>query len=76
MARRKEFEVRHYYQPAVGMYPVKGYGPSMDPHRCGDPREPCVTLKLEREVTDWVLTEKVAKGGFPTSPEDAPADRV
>lgn len=32
---------------------LDGYGPSMDPHRCGDPSEPCVTITYEREVSEW-----------------------
>ena len=66
MARHREIVTEHYYQPARGMFPVKGYGPSMDPHRCGHPDEPCITITKEREVSDWVVTSKETKGGFPT----------
>ena len=66
MARHKEVRTEHYFQPAIGMFPVKGYGSSMDPHNCGDPNEPCVKITQEREVTNWETVETEAKGGFPT----------
>lgn len=66
MAKYRETKTEHYYQPAHGMFPVKGYGPSMDPHRCGHPDEPCITVTSEREVTDWEVVSKETKGGFPT----------
>lgn len=46
-----ETRVEHYYQ-AYGMM-INGYGSSMDPHRCGDPNEPCVIVRYEREVSPW-----------------------
>ena len=40
----------------------EGYGSSMDPHRCGHPDEPCITVVLEREVSPWVEVSRVVKG--------------
>jgi len=37
---------------------LTGYGPSMDPHRCGDPTEPCVVITEERTVTPWRVASK------------------
>lgn len=41
---------------------VRGYGPSMDPHRCGHKDEPCVTTVFEREVSPWVVRDTIKKG--------------
>lgn len=40
---------------------LSGYGPSMDPHRCGDPAEPCVTITETRKVTPWRETARVKR---------------
>lgn len=43
---------------------VEGYGPSMDPHRCGAPNEPCRTVTEERTVSPWrVVSEQVFPPG-------------
>jgi len=34
----------------------------MDPHRCGSPEEPCVTITYEREISEWVEVDRVKKG--------------
>lgn len=38
---------------------VEGYGPSMDPHLCGDPDEPCRTVTEARTVTPWQVVSEV-----------------
>lgn len=43
----------HYYK-FYGRI-LSGYGPSMDPHRCGDPSEPCSVVVETRRVTPWVV---------------------
>lgn len=60
MARHRETRTEHYFQ-SYGQV-VKGYGSSMDPHHCGDPNEPCVTITQEREVTDWETVSRVRRG--------------
>lgn len=42
-----------------------GYGPSMDPHRCGHPDEPCWTITSTREVSDWKVSKIETKGDVP-----------
>jgi hypothetical protein len=58
------FETRktHTYR-AYGML-LPGYGSSMDPHRCGDPDEPCVTVTEQREVSDWKVVKTETIGTF------------
>ena len=34
---------------------LTGYGPSMDPHSCGDPDEPCWVITEARTVSPWVV---------------------
>lgn len=41
---------------------LSGYGPSMDPHRCGNPDEPCVTITEQREVSDWEIVSVERNG--------------
>lgn len=41
---------------------VSGYGPSMDPHVCGNTDEPCVTITYERKVTPWREVNRVTQG--------------
>lgn len=55
----KETKTEHIYL-FYGRW-LSGYGPSMDPHRCGHPDEPCITVIYEREVSDWVVVDKVEK---------------
>lgn len=52
---RTETAKEHFYT-AHGVN-IRGYGPSMDPHRCGDPTEPCVTYTYERQVSEWELVD-------------------
>lgn len=49
---REEVEVIHYY--VFYGKTLTGYGPSMDPHRCGDPTEPCWKVRKTRWVGEWV----------------------
>lgn len=58
MNENAEVETRttHYYR-FYGRT-LKGYGPSMAPHRCGDPSEPCVVVTEERTVTPWKVVSK------------------
>lgn len=63
MQKTIETNIKHlYYFYGRVLY---GYGPSMDPHRCGDPDEPCVTIKMEREVSDWQLVNREVIGKLP-----------
>ncbi len=55
-----ETRTRHYWREYGRTF--EGYGPSMDPHRCGHPDEPCVTITEEREVSDWVVVDTVKRG--------------
>lgn len=57
-----EEETLHYYY-FYGTI-VSGYGPSMDPHVCGNPDEPCVLVVKEREVSDWSETSRTTKGDY------------
>lgn len=41
---------------------IHGYGPSMDPHKCGDPNEPCETITYQRSVTPWAETGCLSRG--------------
>lgn len=54
----EETRVTHYFK-AYGRT-FTGYGPSMDPHRCGDPTEPCWKVIEKRTVTAWEVTEDEA----------------
>lgn len=56
----KETRHEHHYY-FYGRW-LSGYGPSMDPHRCGSPEEPCVTITYEREISEWVEVDRVKKG--------------
>lgn len=51
-----ETKVEHWYYFFGRM--LSGHGPSMDPHRCGDPSEPCYKVTYEREVSDWAMVDK------------------
>ena len=51
----EEARTEHYYR-FYGRV-LKGYGPSMDPHRCGDPDEPCWTVTETRKVTPWTRSQ-------------------
>jgi hypothetical protein len=57
-----EQQKRHYYY-FYGTI-VSGYGPSMDPHRCGHPDEPCITVVREREISDWSEVSREIKGDY------------
>lgn len=57
-----ETRTRHLYYFYGRM--LSGYGPSMDPHRCGARDEPCVTITEEREVGPWKIVNKTIKGDF------------
>lgn len=48
---REEEEIIHYYY-FYGRT-LEGYGPSMDPHRCGEPDEPCWKVRRTRWVGEW-----------------------
>jgi hypothetical protein len=52
-----ETRLTHYYE-FYGRT-LKGYGPSMDPHRCGDPSEPCRIVTEERTVSPWLIVSDV-----------------
>lgn len=58
-----ETRTTHYYE-FYGRT-LTGYGPSMDPHRCGDPSEPCRVVVEQRAVTPWrvVETRVIPPGG-------------
>lgn len=60
----KETRVDHVYR-LYGRW-VRGYGSSMDPHRCGDESEPCTKVTWEREVSPWEVidVEKVGHDEF------------
>jgi hypothetical protein len=55
----EETRKTHFYN-ASGVI-VKGYGSSMDPHRCGHPDEPCWTITEKRKVTPWKSWKTEAK---------------
>lgn len=59
MSERFTIEERriHYYE-FYGRT-LKGYGPSMDPHRCGHPDEPCRTEVEQRKVTEWLVVDVI-----------------
>lgn len=71
-----ETRATHYYQ-AYGRT-FTGYGPSMDPHRCGHPDEPCHTVTEQRLVTPWTVvsdipTPTVETAAVETSAVEPPA---
>jgi hypothetical protein len=43
---------------------VSGYGPSMDPHRCGDPTQPCRRTTSTRTVSPWRVESEEVFGNF------------
>lgn len=45
---------RHYYF-SYGRW-IEGYGPSMDPHVCGERDERCYTVYEQRSVGEWQKT--------------------
>lgn len=59
MELRTETKTEHIYW-SYGV-PVRGYGSSMDQHRCGDEKEPCVKITYERQVSDWKVVGKEQK---------------
>lgn len=51
----EETKEEHYFK-SYG-HVIAGYGSSMDSHRCGDPDEPCKTIKYTRKVTPWMRVD-------------------
>lgn len=50
-----ETKTEHWYYFYGRM--LSGYGPSMDPHRCGDPDQPCFKITHRREISDWEIID-------------------
>lgn len=59
----EEVRTRHFFE--TGGRVMEGFGPSMLPHRCGHPDEPCWTVTEVRRVTPWRVTEKKKTPGQP-----------